>query len=279
MEKASDLFKSSEVPGHLAGNIGKSLSSYCLHLADNSLIMGQRLSEWTGHGPMLEQDIAMSNIALDLIGQSRNFYQYAAAILNAGNMNTKNVNDSTEDTLAYFRDSGEFKNIILTELPNGDWGQTILKLFFFSTYQYLLYQRLSDSSDKQLAAIAAKSIKEVTYHVRWSSEWVVRLGDGTEESKQRMETSLDYLWNYTSEMFVPREFEIACTENKYGVDVVSLATDWNKEVGDILAEATLKKPEAGSIQIHGKKGIHTPYLDEILSEMQHLQRTYPGLQW
>src|ERR1700712_3388013 len=143
------------------------LIKLCLHLADNSLIMGHRLSEWTGHGPMLEQDIAISNIALDLVGQSRNFYQYAALLINQST--NQSINNATEDSLAYLRDADQFKNILLVELPNGDWGTTILKLFFFSQYQYLLYQQLINSSDKQLAAIAEKSFKEVIYHVRWSS--------------------------------------------------------------------------------------------------------------
>ncbi|MEO6290093.1 MAG: 1,2-phenylacetyl-CoA epoxidase subunit PaaC, partial [Ginsengibacter sp.] len=161
------------------------LINYTLHLADNSLIMGHRLSEWTGHGPMLEQDIAITNIALDLIGQSRNFYQYAAELTNI--QSKENLQgQSTEDTLAYLRDAREFKNLLITELPNGDWAKTILKLFFFSTCQYFLYQKLMSSSDKQLAAIAEKSLKEVTYHLRWSSEWVIRLGDGTEESNRRI---------------------------------------------------------------------------------------------
>ena len=150
--------------------------------------MGHRLSEWTGHGPALEQDIAISNIALDLVGQSRNFYQYTAII---------NGNECTEDSLAYLRDANEFKNILLVELPNGDWAKTILKIFFFSSYQYFFYTELIHSLDKQLSAIAEKSLKEVTYHLRWSSEWVIRLGDGTDESHQRMMNALDELWSYT----------------------------------------------------------------------------------
>ena len=213
-------------------------SNYTIHLADNSLIMGHRLSEWTGHGPTLEQDIALSNIALDLIGQSRNFYQYAAQIINR-EKDGSGENLETEDSLAYLRDPQDFKNIILTELPNGDWAETILKLFFFSTYQYFLYQQLMKSSDTQLSAIAEKSLKEVTYHLRWSSEWVVRLGDGTEESKQRMEKALGKLWVYTSEIFVPAEYEIESANNNTGVDVSSLRNDWNNKVMDILQKSTL----------------------------------------
>ncbi|HJU45242.1 MAG TPA: 1,2-phenylacetyl-CoA epoxidase subunit PaaC, partial [Chitinophagaceae bacterium] len=168
------------------------LINYTLHLADNALIIGHRCSEWCGHGPILEQDIALSNMALDYIGQARNFYQYAATLIGG---------EATEDSLAYLRDEREFKNLLLTEMPNGDWAQTILRQFFFSTHQYYLYARLQQSSDVQLAAIAEKSLKEVTYHLRWSSEWVIRLGDGTEESKQRLLNALDELWMFTGELF------------------------------------------------------------------------------
>ena len=203
------------------------LFKYTLHLADNSLIMGHRLSEWTGHGPILEQDIAISNIALDLIGQSRNFYQYAALIKGSG----------TEDDLAYLRNESEFKNILLAELPNGDWAKTILKLFFFSTYQYFLYQELINSSDKQLSAIAEKSLKEVTYHLRWSSEWVIRLGDGTEESYKRMQQALSELSVYKDEMFLSSEYEIECAKNDIGVDVSSLKSDWENKIKEKIGRA------------------------------------------
>ena len=254
--------------------------SYCLHLADNSLIMGHRLSEWTGHGPTLEQDIALSNIALDLIGQARNFYQYAAQIINSSNSLADGIlKVTTEDTLAYLRGPEEFKNIILAELPNGDWAQTILKLFFFSTYQYFLYQRLYNSSDKQLSAIAEKSIKEVTYHLRWGGEWVVRLGDGTEESNRRMQSAIDKLWAYTTEMFTAAPYEIECAENNSGVDARTLRNDWDTKVKDIFLEATLIVSENNTIETRGKTGSHTEHLATILSEMQYLQRTYPGCEW
>ncbi|MDB5224050.1 MAG: paaC [Chitinophagaceae bacterium] len=255
-----------------------SLIDYTLHLADNSLIMGHRLSEWTGHGPILEQDIAISNIALDLIGQSRNFYQYAAQLKGG----------VTEDDLAYLRDATEFKNMLLAELPNGDWAKTILKLFFFSTYQYYLYQKLIGSTDTQLSAIAEKSLKEVTYHLRWSSEWVIRLGDGTEESKKRIEKALEELWDYTGEMFLPSEYESECAKNKIGVDLGFLKEDWMNKVIQIFAEATLPSPkgepvptlrEGQGVRLNGKEGKHTEHLQEILNDMQYLQRTYPGCEW
>ena len=249
--------------------MSENLFNYTLHLADNSLIMGHRLSEWTGHGPVLEQDIAISNIALDLIGQSRNFYQYAAQIKGG----------VTEDDLAYLRNENEFKNILLVELPNGDWAKTILKLFFFSTCQYFLYQKLVNSSDTQLSAIAEKSLKEVTYHLRWSSDWVIRLGDGTQQSHKRIENALEELWKYTDEMFSPAAYEIVCAENNIGVDASSLKTDWENKVQEIFKEATLIFPDNKSKNDPGKEGCHTEHLRAILNDMQYLQRTYPGCEW
>lgn len=246
------------------------LFNYTLHLADNSLIMGHRLSEWAGHGPILEQDIAISNIALDLIGQSRNFYQYAAQL---------KANGATEDSLAYLRDADEFKNLVLAEQSNGDWAKTILKLFFFSTYQYYLYQKLTASSDTQLSAIAEKSLKEVTYHLRWSSEWVIRLGDGTGESKQRFEKALIQLWPCTAELFIPAPYENVAAKNNTGVDVTLLKGLWEQKVKDVFDEATVIVPPQVPAGTGGKEGKHTEHLDEILKDMQYLQRTYPGCTW
>ena len=266
MKEISNDLRASEVPPSEGFR-----EAYTLHLADNSLIMGHRLSEWTGHGPILEQDIAISNIALDLIGQARNFYQYAAQLKGG----------VTEDDLAYLREADEFRNIVLVELPNGDWAKTILKLFFFSTYQYYLYQKLINSTDSQLSAIAEKSLKEVTYHVRWSSEWVIRLGDGTSESKRRIEDAVNELWNYAGEMFIPADFEINAVKNNVGVEVSSLKKDWGIKVEEIFSEATIPLPpgEGSEVRPNGKEGIHTQYLKEILTDMQYLQRTYPGCEW
>ncbi|MDQ2720371.1 MAG: phenylacetate-CoA oxygenase subunit PaaC [Bacteroidota bacterium] len=251
--------------------------SLVLYLADSSLIMGHRLSEWTGHGPMLEQDIAISNIALDLIGQSRNFYQYAAAIANTNSHERENI---TEDDLAYLRDAGEFKNLLLTELPNGDWGKTILKIFLFSTWQFYFYQKLIYSADKQLSAIAEKSLKEVTYHVKWSSEWVIRLGDGTEESHQRMEKALEELWQYTGEMFVAAYFENEAVNNQICTPVNEIKNDWLGKIKDVLEKATLPSPNENAwMHSGGKNGIHTEHLGYLLAEMQFLQRAYPGCEW
>lgn len=258
---------------------------YILHLADNSLVMGHRLSEWTGHGPMLEQDIAISNIALDLIGQSRNFYQYAAQIINslqaAPPAGGETLARASEDTLAYLRDARDFRNLLITEIPNGDWAKTMLKLFLFSAYQFYFYQKLMHSADKQLAAIAEKSLKEVTYHVRWSSEWITRLGDGTKESNRRIKTALEEVWPYTGEMFEAVEYENISTKERIGVTVSEIKNDWQNKVKEVLQEATLAYPgnDKTWMQAGGKNGIHSEHLGFILAEMQFLQRAYPGCEW
>lgn len=254
-------------------NAKNDLVDYTLFLADSSLIMGHRLSEWTGHGPMIEQDIAITNIALDLIGQARNFYQYATQLISG--QNDKKI---TEDDLAYLRDANEFKNLLITELPNGDWAFTITKLFFFSTWQFYLYQKLTNSKDEQLAAIAEKSLKEVTYHVRWSGDWIIRLGDGTNESKKRIEKAIADIWPYTGEMFIPAAFEDNL-KNSISIDVSSIKDDWLEKVKLVFEEATLSVPEKMWMQSGGKNGVHTEHLGYILAEMQFMQRAYPGLEW
>ena len=248
----------------------KNLIDFTLHLADNALIIGHRNSEWCGHGPVLEQDIAISNIALDYIGQARNFYQYAAQLQGNG---------ATENSLAYLRDVVDFKNCLLVELPNGDWGQTILRQFFFSTYQYFFYQQLQNSTDHQLAAIAAKALKEVTYHVRWSSEWVIRLGDGTEESKQRMLHAVDELWSYTGEIFQAAGYELIAVSERYGVEPGSLKNAWDEKIRSVFEEAMLPVPTGIWMQWGGKDGRHTEHLGFVLGEMQFLQRANPGAEW
>ena len=269
----------------------KELINYTLHLADNSLILGHRNSEWAGHGPVLEQDIAISNIALDLIGQARNFYQYAAtlinkAVLQSGTKAPSPIGEGvggevTEDTLAYLRDAHDFKNCLLVEQTNGDWAKTILRQFFFSTYQFFLYQQLKNSKDETIAAIAEKSLKEVTYHLRWSSEWVIRLGDGTEESHARMLKAVDELWMYTNEIFEASSYELIAASKGYGVDVSLLKIEWQKKVKDIFDEATLPSPfgEGLGVRWFGKEGKHSEHLGFILAEMQFLQRAYPNSEW
>lgn len=253
------------------------LIDYTLHLADTALILSQRNSEWCGHGPILEQDIAITNISLDLLGQSRNFYQYAATLINQSA--SQPASPATEDSLAYLRKEREFKNLLIAELPNGDWGQTILRQFFFSANQYLLYQQLQNSKDGQLAAIAAKALKEVSYHQRWSSEWVVRLGDGTEESRARMITAIDNLWNYTGEFFEATSYELQAASDGPGVDIALLKEPWLIKVREVFEEANLKVPQNVFMQGGGKEGKHTEHLGFILTELQYIQRTYPGAEW
>ncbi|MBS1641999.1 MAG: phenylacetate-CoA oxygenase subunit PaaC [Bacteroidetes bacterium] len=241
------------------------LINYTLYLADTTLILSQRNSEWCGHGPILEQDIALTNISLDLLGQSRSFYQYAAELIG---------NNATEDSLAYLRNEREFKNLLLVELPNADWAQTILKQFYFSTYQLYLFQQLQQHNNPHLAAIAEKAIKEIMYHVRWSSEWVIRLGDGTTESHERMLHAIDELKNYTNEMFTPTNYE-----TEMNIDFKLIQQQWNEKVNTIFEEATLTFPNKTFSQTGGKTGTHTEHLGYILAEMQYLQRSYPNAQW
>ncbi|MBK9382972.1 MAG: phenylacetate-CoA oxygenase subunit PaaC [Chitinophagaceae bacterium] len=242
-----------------------SLIDFSLHLADNALILGQRNAEWCGHGPVLEQDIAITNISLDLIGQARSLYQYAAQLKADG---------STEDSLAYLRTEREFRNCLLVEQPNGDWAQTMLRQFLFSSYQYYLYQYLQNNKEETLAAIAEKSLKEVSYHLRWSSEWIIRLGDGTEESHSRILKALEELWRYTGELFIAAPYE-----NDLGIAISSLKHDWSKKVNTVFEEATLKAPENVFMHTGGKTGTHTEHLGFILTELQYIQRVYPGCEW
>lgn len=258
---------------------------YVLHLADNALILGQRNAEWCGHGPVLEQDIAITNISLDLLGQARNFYQYAAVLYNGFSGDEKEVVDDLmprvwktfdreleEDDLAFLRDERQYLNLLITELPKGDWAQTILRQFFFSAFQYYQYGQVLQSGDEQLAGIAEKSLKEVAYHLRWSSEWVIRLGDGTEESHLRIKAALQELWMYTGEAFEPASYDI--------FDPSLIKEAWTKKVEEIFSEATLGLPQTQTWhQSGGKEGKHTEHLGYMLTEMQYLQRAYPNATW
>lgn len=283
-EKKADAFK---FPPRGTGGF-----LYTLHLADNALILGQRNAEWCGHGPALEQDIAITNISLDLIGQARNFYQYAATLYNGFTTEEKSAVDALlprpwkafhrelqEDDLAMLREERQFLNVLITELPKGDWAQTILRQFFFSAFQHLQYAQLQNSTDEQLAAIAEKSLKEVAYHLRWSSEWVIRLGDGTDESNQRIHTALEELWMFSGELFVPVAFEQQAASAGYGIDVANLKESWMNRVTTVFEEATLEVPKNTWAQSGGKEGKHTEYLGYLLAEMQTLQRTYPNAVW
>jgi len=254
------------------------LSTYIIHQADNALILGHRNSEWTGHGPILEQDIAISNIALDLIGQARNFYQLAAVRLNElspGEM-------ITEDDLAYLREENEFRNLILVEQDNGDWARTILRQFYFSSWQLLLYKELVNSHYPEIASISEKSIKETRYHVKWSSEWVTRLGDGTDESHARMLKALQTLNPWIQELFVPVDFDYEAAETGAGVLPEQFKEEWYHQVNKIFESASLPNlsSEKMNMQIlSGKNGIHSEQLGYLLAEMQVLQRTHPGAKW
>lgn len=243
---------------------------YILHLADNSMILGQRLGEWCGHGPVLEQDIAVTNIALDLIGEARSLYQYAAEVKGG---------EATEDSIAFLRDALEYRNVLLVEQPNTDWAYTIARQFFYDAYHFQLHTILSQSHDKRLAEIAAKTLKESTYHLKWSSEWVIRLGDGTAVSHEKINEAINSLWEYTGEMFIPSETEKATVSAGYGVDPKTLQDAWLARVKSVLGEATLQLPPSVFQQKGGRKGIHTEHLGYILADMQFLQRAYPGAQW
>jgi len=243
---------------------------YLLQLGDNALILSQRLGEWCGHGPVLEQDIAMTNIALDLLGQARMLLTYAGELEGKGR---------SEDTLAYFRDAHQYHNVLLVEQPNVDWAHTIVRAFFFDVFNYHNFRELQQSSDARLAAIAEKALKEATYHLRYSSEWVVRLGDGTETSHQKMQEAVDNLWMFAGELTTPSEADRLMAEAGVAPDLLKIKSLWEQKVAAILEEATLKIPENTWMQRGGKEGRHTEQLGFILAEMQHLQRSYPGNAW
>ncbi len=246
------------------------LVDYVLHLADTSLIQGQRLGEWCGHAFVLEQDIAITNISLDLIGQSRSLYQYAAELLNDGR---------DEDALCMMRNEREFKNLLLVEIPNGDFAQTLARQFYFDVYHELQCQALLTSSDERLKAIAEKSLKEVRYHVTWSAEWVIRLGDGTQESHDRIQKSLNELWMWTAELMSTAPYERELIEKGIAPDSSSFKIPWMNKIKEILKEATLTLPVDETKQSGGKVGTHTEFLGFILADLQHIQRSYPGLTW
>ncbi len=254
---------------------------YLLHLADNALVLGQRNAEWCGHGPVLEEDIALSNVSLDLIGQARLLYQLVAALKGG---------DCTEDKLAYFRDTHEFRNYTLLELPHHgplsgyakaglDYATTIVRNFLYSALMALLWEALEKSADAGLAAIAAKSQKEVRYHLRHSRDWLVRLGDGTDESHARTQAALDHLLPYTQEFWASSPAESAAIAAGIGVDPNALKSDWDAIVDAALAEATLQRPPLGGYVPEGKQGIHSEHLGYLLAEMQSLARAHPNGVW
>jgi ring-1,2-phenylacetyl-CoA epoxidase subunit PaaC len=254
---------------------------YLLQLADNALVLGQRNAEWCGHGPVLEEDIALTNISLDLIGQARLLYQHVAALQGGG---------ATEDSLAYFREPQQFRNCTLVELPHHgplagtasadrDYATTIVRNFLFSALMVALWDALQQSKDVQLAAIAAKSLKETRYHLRHARDWLVRLGDGTDESHRRAQAALDHLLPYTQEFWIASPAETAAAADATGVDPRLLRESWERELDDALTEATLRKPAAAGYVPRGKQGDHSEHLSYVLGEMQGLARQHPGAQW
>lgn len=243
---------------------------YIYGIADNALILGQRLGELCGHGPNLEVDIAMTNIALDLLGQTRSYYQYAAKL--AGN-------EATEDTIAFLRSEREYKNVLLVEQPNTDFAYSIGRQFLYDVYHLLLLTELQNSPDETLSAIAKKSIKEVSYHQRFSSDWIKRLGDGTEESHQKMQTAINDLWTFTDELFHQTDADIAMVSEGIGVDVTKLKAPFYDKVSEILTESTLQIPDLKYFQKGGKHGIHSEHMGYLLADMQYMQRTFPNMNW
>ena len=243
---------------------------YLLRLGDTSLVLGQRLGEWIGHSPALEEDLGLANLALDLMGQARLLLTYAGEVEGQGR---------DEDALAFFRDAPQFKNLTLAEQPNGDFAQTIMRQFLLDAWQIELYEALVASTDSRLAAIAAKAVKESRYHYRFSSGWVVRLGDGTEESHRRMQSALDALWRFTDEIFASDEIDDQMAAAGIAPKLALLQPRWSARVDEVLREATLQRPQSARYPWHGKRGVHSEHLGHMLTEMQHLQRTYPGAQW
>lgn len=244
---------------------------YLLRLGDNALVLSQRLSEWCGKGPALEEDMALTNVALDLIGQARFWFSYAGEVEGAGR---------DEDKLAFLRDAKDFHNVLLVEQPNGNYADTMARQFFFDSWHYLLLQKLTASSDPRIAAIAEKSLKEVSYHVRRSGDLVVRLGDGTEQSHAKMQAAINDMWMYTGELFQSDAVEDAMVAQGIAPDPASLRDPWLRYIGEILREATLILPVQNAwMQKGGKQGVHSENLGYILAEMQFLQRAYPNANW
>jgi ring-1,2-phenylacetyl-CoA epoxidase subunit PaaC len=246
------------------------LFPFVLQLADTSLILAHRLSEWCGHGPVLEQDLALANIALDLLGEARSYYQYAAELEGKGR---------TEDDLAYLRSAVEYRNPLLVEQPNGDFAHTIVRQFLFDNYHYQLLKGLKNGPDTQLAAIAEKSLKEAAYHLKWSSEWMIRLGDGTPESRQRLDKAIATLWRFAGELTTPTATETQLQDLGLVPDYAALLPAMQAHLTHVLAEATVPEPTAVFAQQGGKGGRHSEHLGYLLTELQYMQRTYPGLTW
>ncbi|MEP3246581.1 MAG: 1,2-phenylacetyl-CoA epoxidase subunit PaaC [Sneathiella sp.] len=246
------------------------LFEYLVRLGDNSLILGQRLAEWCGKSPVLEEELALMNVGLDLVGQARLLLDYAGKVEDKGR---------DEDALAFHRDAQAWRNFLLVEQPNGDFAKTMARQLFFDCFQYLQFEALCQSADKTLSEIAVKSLKEITYHKRHSSDWVIRLGDGTEESHERMQNAIDELWGFTPELFDMDALDKRLVEASIGVDSVSLRQKWDAMINAVLEEATLERPEETWSVRGSKEGKHSEHLGYILAEMQFLPRAYPDATW
>lgn len=248
----------------------QALVEYCLRLGDTALILGHRLGQWCGDSPVLEEDMALVNISLDQLGTARALFAYAGEVEGAGR---------SEDDIAFLRDPLDYRHILLAEQPNEDFGYTIVRQLLISAFQVDFYQRLTASADERLAAIGAKAVKEAAYHLRHAGQWTIRLGDGTAESHRRAQAALDELWCYTGELFEVDAVEEALIAAGVAVDPKPLKALWDDRIAAILAEATLKRPEDGWMQTGGRQGRHSEYLGFILTELQYMQRTYPGATW
>jgi ring-1,2-phenylacetyl-CoA epoxidase subunit PaaC len=246
------------------------LFRYVLRLGDLSLVLGQRLGEWVGHSPALEEDLGLANVALDMVGQARLFLTYAGEIEGRGR---------GEDDLAFLREHRDYLNAILVEQPNGDFAQTMVRQVLIDAFQLELFERMAASTDERLAAIAAKSVKETRYHFRYSSGWLVRLGDGTEESHSRAQAALQRLWPYTVELFAEDELDRAMSDHGIAPPLANVHSAWLARIDELLAEATLQRPADRAHAWHGKRGEHSEHLGYLLAEMQHMQRAYPGARW
>ena len=248
----------------------EALFTYCLRRGDDNLILSHRLGEWCGHGPQLEEDIALANRALDLIGQARNYLQYAGLVEGKGR---------SEDDLAYLRTDRQFTNVKLVAQPNGDYAHTIARSFLYDAMHLPLQQALMTSKDEQLAAIAAKAVKEITYQLKTSGDWLIRFGDGTEESHRRAQTALDEIWTYTGELFATDEVDAALVKAGIVPEMAPIKAAFDAKVDAVLTEATLKRPADGFMMTGGRKGMHSEHLGFLLAEMQYLQRAHPGATW
>jgi ring-1,2-phenylacetyl-CoA epoxidase subunit PaaC len=249
---------------------GDALVAYVLRRADDALILGHRLSEWCGHAPAMEEDMALANMGLDLIGQARSLYTYAGE---------REALGRDEDAFAYRRDERAYRNLLLVEQPNGDFAKTMLRQFFYAAFAELYWRAMMHSTDATLAAIAAKAEKEMAYHLRHSAEWVIRLGDGTAESRRRSLTACDELWPYTGEMFASDQSDAIVQQTGAAIDHAALRAPWLATVAEIFQRATIALPDSGWMQTGGRQGRHSEHLGHLLSELQYVQRAYPGATW